>query len=86
MAKKRQRPERQPAPEGGISIREAERKYSISKSTISTWVSKGYVPVLLRTKNWVYIDETVFSKLVDEYRKDPGRGKKTVKLINCFNN
>lgn len=44
-------------PEGGIGIRQAARKYDIPRSTLSRWASRGLVKILLRTKNWLYIDE-----------------------------
>lgn len=82
MARKRQRPERQPAPEGGISIREASEKYDVPSPTISRWVSKGLIPVILRTKNWVYVNEDNLAEIVTKYKLNPGRGKKTIKHIN----
>lgn len=82
MAKQRQRPERQPAPEGGISIREAARKYDIDHSTISRWVSRGYIPVLLREKNWVYINEKILVEYINKYKQDAGKGKKTIMQSN----
>ena len=82
MAKQRQRPERQPAPEGSISIREAARKYDVDFRTISRWVSKGYIPTVLRTNNWVYIEEKALKELVVKYKQEPGRGKKTIKRID----
>jgi hypothetical protein len=84
MAKKRQRPERQPAPDGSISIREAERKYGISARTISGWVSKGYIPILLRTKNWLYISEAELVKFINLYKTDQGQGKQTIKKISTL--
>lgn len=78
MARQRQRPERRPAPEGSISIRAAERKYGVPSRTISGWVSKGYIRVVLDTKNWKYIDEAELVKLIEKYKTNPGQGKKTV--------
>ena len=82
MARQRQRPERQPAPEGSISIREAARKYNIVHSTISRWVSRGYIPVLLRDKNWVYVNECVLVEYINKYKQNSGKGKKTVMQSN----
>jgi len=73
---------RKPAPEppeGGISLSEASRKYKVVKSTLSRWVSKGYIPVKLRTNREVYIDEAALADLVKKYRQNPGQGKKTAK-------
>lgn len=68
-------------PAGGISQSEASRQYNIPQTTISGWVLTGYVPVLLRTKKEVYIDEAALVKVIEVYRKSPGRGKKTVKCV-----
>lgn len=63
-------------PEGGISLRAAERKYGVLHSTISRWVARGEIPVILRTDNWVYIDENALIKKIADYRKNPGKGRK----------
>lgn len=76
MAKQRRRPERQPAPEGSISIRAAARKYNIVHSTISRWVAKGHIPVLLRDKNWVYVSEAALFDYISEYNQSLGKGKR----------
>lgn len=67
------------APEGSISLRAACRKYGVLNSTLSGWVKRGYIPVLLRTRNWLYIDEAKSAQVIDLYKQDPGQGKKTVK-------
>jgi hypothetical protein len=46
-----------PPPEGGIGIREAGRKYGLSRQTISRWAKDGKIKILERTSNWLYIDE-----------------------------
>jgi hypothetical protein len=46
-----------PPPIGAISLREASRKYQIANSYLSKLVSRGVLPVILRTKNWLYINE-----------------------------
>lgn len=71
-----------PAPEGGISIRAAARQYRIYSQTISRWVARGLIPIILRTKNEVYIDKTVIAKMAESYKEAPGRGKRT--LIKAF--
>lgn len=68
-----------PKPRGGISLSAAERKYRIHKSTLSRWLAKNYIPVVLRTKREVYVDEAALVELVKKYRQDPGQGKSTVK-------
>ena len=55
--KKNQRQPREPIPEGGISIREAARKYKRSHCTILLWIKKGKIKVIKRTLNWTYIKE-----------------------------
>lgn len=78
----RQNHKREPRPsppEGGISLRAAERKYSIPAKTFSRWVTKGLIPVLLRTPNWLYVDEAKLIELIQRYRQNPGQGKKTIK-------
>lgn len=67
-----------PAPEGGISLRAAARKYRMDNGTLSRWVQKGYIPILLRTKNEVYIDEDKVAEVIKLYKTAPGQGKKTV--------
>lgn len=70
-----------PAPKGGIGIRAAGRKCEIANPTISAWVKKGYIPVILRTKNTLYIDESELLKVVELYKKNPGQGKNTLKKL-----
>ena len=67
-----------PVPEGGVSQSEASRKYEIRQDQISRWVSKGYLPIKLRTNREVYVDEDILIELVKCYKKDPGQGKKTI--------
>ncbi len=73
----RREPRSQP-PEGGISLMAAERKYGINSGTLSRWVKKGLIPVLLRTKNWLYVDEAKLAKVIRQYRENPGQGKRTI--------
>lgn len=64
--KLRSLPKRQPkppAPEGGISLREAGRKYGLHHTTLLKWVKKGILPVLKRTPNWLYVDEATIRKI-----------------------
>lgn len=68
-----------PPPEGGISRSKASRKYDIAKTTIYGWIKRGYIPVLLRTKREVYIQEAKLTEIVNCYKSSPGQGKKTVK-------
>lgn len=72
---------RQPAPEppaGSISQSAGARKYDVDQSTISRWVREGFIPVLLRTKKEVYIDESRLAEVAKAYKKKPGRGRRTV--------
>jgi len=52
-----------PPPEGGISLREAARKYGVHHTTILKWVKKGLVPIIKRTPNWLYVDEAAIQKI-----------------------
>ncbi len=67
-----------PPPEGGISIREAGRKYEIDFRLVSSWVKRGLITILLETPNNKYIDEKQVSELASKYKTNPGRGKRTV--------
>jgi len=78
IAEERKRLKSEPAPQGGISLKNAEREYGINTGTLSRWVKKGLIPVLLRTKNWLYVDRSILEEVVIRYKKDPGRGKKTL--------
>lgn len=62
-----------PAPPGGISLRAAARKYNLHHTTLIKWIKKGKLPVLLRTPNWLYVDEETISKL----KKNGDRGSVT---------
>jgi len=70
-----------PAPEGGISLSSAERKYKVPNPTISRWVKKGYIPILLRTKKELYIHEKILADVIKQYLVNPGQGKRTIKNI-----
>lgn len=72
---------RQPPPVGGISLRAAERRYGIKHETISLWIRRGYIPSLLRTKNERYVNENQLAQLINAYKQNPGRGKRTIKQI-----
>ncbi len=78
-------PVREPEPEppkGGISIRDAAKKYRkelhVTSPTISRWVKHGLISVVLRTKHKKYINEAQFVEVAKKYQQDPGRGKRTV--------
>jgi hypothetical protein len=77
----RQNHKRQPKPEppeGGISLRAAERKYGIPNGTLCRWAKRGFIPILLRTKNWLYVDEAKLVEVIQRYKQNPGQGKKTI--------
>lgn len=61
---------RPPAPEGGISLRAAARKYGLDNGTLSRWVSRGWVSIITRTPNWLYIDECNLIRVVRERRNN----------------
>ena len=56
-------------PEGGISLRAAARKYGIPRTTLSRWIKNGELPVLARTPNWLYIDESSLIKYLEKLRE-----------------
>jgi len=77
---------RQPAPqppEGCISLRAASAKYGIPHPTLSVWINKKkYIPILLRTKNKLFVSEVLLVELINKYRKNPGQGKHTLRLYD----
>jgi hypothetical protein len=85
LAEKHKR-DRTPAPsppEGGITLREGERRYHVLSQTISGWTRPGsrgrpaLLPILLQTRNCVYVDEKVLADLAEKYLASPGRGYRT---------
>ncbi len=58
-----------PPPDGGISIREAARKYLLHERTVSRWVQAGKISVKKRTKNWLYIDEKSLVEFLKQREK-----------------
>lgn len=77
--RKKSKEPRPPAPEGGISLSEGSRRYNIPHPTISRWVSNGYIPVLLRTRYELFIQESRLAELAVVYQGNPGRGSWAVK-------
>jgi len=71
MEKRRRHP-KAPAPEGGICLREASRKYRLNLSTLSRWVAKDLIKELSRTKNELYVSENDIIRLIATYKY--GRG------------
>lgn len=69
---------RPPAPEGGISLSAASRKYGVPHPTLSRWTKRGYIPVLLRTRKELYVKESALIEIIRIYKKDPGQGKKVL--------
>lgn len=68
-----------PPPEGGISLSDAKRKYGVSHQTLSRWVKRGYIQILLRTNKELYISKAELGKIAEAYLKNPGQGKRTLK-------
>jgi len=78
------RKSREPAPdppECGISLSEAERRYGIQSQTISRWIQKNYLEVLLKTKREVFVDQIQLENLIGYYKQDPGQGKFTLRYL-----
>lgn len=67
-----------PPPEGGISIRAAERKYKIRSSTISGWVKDEHIPILKRGSKEIYISEELIARVAKEYKTLKGRGNRAI--------
>jgi len=67
-----------PPPEGGISLSAASRVHGVPHPTISRWVKRGLIPIILRTKKELYIDEDITTMVVGLYKKNPGQGKKVL--------
>ncbi len=61
-----------PPPEGGISINQAARKYGLHSRTLSRWVAKGKIPIILPTKNWLYINEKALITFLKEKNRYGG--------------
>jgi hypothetical protein len=81
VIEERQNHRKQPKPsppKGSISLMDAERNYGIAHQTLSRWVKRGLIPILLRTKNWLYVDEARLAEVVKRYRENPGQGRKTI--------
>ncbi len=78
---KRRRKQRPPAPEGGISLSDASRKYGIPHPTISRWVKAKYVTKLLDDGWIVYIKESEIAYLAKAYKADPGRGSWVIRKL-----
>jgi hypothetical protein len=68
--KSNRRHPREPAPQGSISLRVAAKKYHIPSTTLSFWVKRGYLKVLERTPNWLYIDEECLIKYLREKERE----------------
>ncbi len=81
--RKRDRTPAPPAPAGGITLNQAERKYGIYANTLRGWTKEGphdrprLLPVLLKTRNCTYVDEKILADLVEKYKAFPGRGYRT---------
>ena len=66
-------------PDGGITYMEAERRYGIHHQTISRWVAKGYIDIILETRNEVYLNEAKLRDVIGIYLKSPGQGRYTLR-------
>jgi len=64
----------------GIHVSEASRKYKINLSTISTWVSKGYIRVIRMERNKKILNERDVAFIVALFQVNPGQGSKVVKM------
>lgn len=77
--KNSKRQPKEPAPEGGIHLRAAERKYGIGNRTLSEWVKNGYLPLLSRTKNELYVEEDKLAQIIQSYNSLPASSRRTIR-------
>lgn len=77
--KNNKRQPKPPPPERGICLRAAERKYGIGNRTLSAWAKLGYLPIIKRTKNELYIDEVRLVQIIDAYKSLPSGQRQTIK-------
>jgi len=45
------------------------------------WIKNGYISILLRTRNELYIQESKLAALAEKYKENPGQGKNTIKKL-----
>ncbi len=78
-SRKRDRTPAPKAPEGGITLNRAGKKYGISPKTINRWARRDppLVPILLETDNCLYVDEKALADLIERYNVLRGRGRRT---------
>lgn len=73
-------------PRTPITTRDAARRYGLNHATLARWARRGLVVILAPAKgpgHPQYLDEASVERLSKLYLKDPGRGKRTVRL-NSF--
>ncbi|HUU64451.1 MAG TPA: hypothetical protein VMX96_11150 [Dehalococcoidia bacterium] len=66
-----------------VTVREASALFDIPFSTIARWVKRGYITILKESPGRglpMYLDKLSVESIVDIYRRDPGRGKSTVRF------
>jgi len=80
IANNRRQP-RPPAPEGGISLSKASRKYHIPRTTISGWVSMGIIPIVANSTKEKYIKEENIVRIAKGYKRGQGRGNRQILQI-----
>ena len=76
-------------PEGGISLREASRRYGVPNATLSGWVKLGYLDFIEVTTKPKFFLETEVSHLAEIHNKAKGKGKRTIEkylreLVNLY--
>lgn len=84
IRKLRNLPRRQnalPPPEGGIGVRTLSRQYRIPHQTISRWANDGYIPIVRRDRNDVYLDAAKANEVLTKYRNFDGHGRKTIRKV-----
>ena len=58
-----------------ISLNVAADKYTVNKQTLSRWVAKGYIAILRRDGQKVFLDEADVAYCAEVAKARPGAGK-----------
>jgi len=80
MAKSRRQP-RIPPPPGGISLREASKKYNLSRSSLSRWVNSGVIPIIRRDANWTYLSESKIAQIAANFNSFDRPERRTLRKV-----
>ena len=76
---KNRRRTRPPAPEGGITLMDASRKYNIPPATLSDWLRYGWVNLIMQSGKFKFLNEADIIKLS---HIDRSAGHSTLSKVN----